>query len=311
MVSKMCMQMTAKLDKWIVADLAGSTTGSSAEIPPHQLRLHTAVSTGCIESYIVGGFGGGQWLHTLTGPPISQVTDCIDQAQPGQVVISCECVAVLRLGEAERLQVDADGGPTRGGSMDAQSCAPQTSRTPSTSLSLLSILESELDEGAHSLVEAGKFDFDKIQNLARSKADIPGLQRCSKSWSDGETVRYTKFSENIHGYMQSWEIRNMPQPQRTLDTALKSFAPAPVLRAIRSGSASSGELRRLTILFLHLDPPQEDSGHLEKIQHVCGIIQREVGDYLKTASTQRLAYKHQLAAGILMQSFHLLYTTTW
>jgi hypothetical protein len=293
------MQMTAKLDKWTVAGLAGksSTTGSSAEILPHQLRLHTAVSTGCIESYIVGGFGGGQWLHTLTGPPISQVTDCIDQAQPGQVVISRECVAVLKKGEEERLLVDADGG------IDAQSLALQTSRSTSASPSLLNILNSELDEGAHSLVEAGKFD--KIQCFARGKAGTPGLKTSSKSWTAAETTRYTKFSDNIRGYMESWEVGNMPPPQRKLNSALQSFAPAPVLRAIRSGSASSGELRRLTIMFLHLDPPQVDSGHLEKIQHVCGIIQREVGHYPKTAPTQSLAYKHQLATGILMQKFHL------
>jgi len=237
------------------------------------------VSVGRMESYIVGGFGGGQWLHTLTGPPISQITDCIDQAKPGQVVISRQCVAVLRCGEAARVQGQDDD---------------STSSTPArdiacTSRSLLDILAEELDVGAHSLLEAGKFQTIRWNQLdaAAQAAEVAAsalsftMSINSSFASDVSaheaTVGYGRFAEKIREYSESWHDGWMVDPQRSLKSALQSFAPAPVLRAIRSGSASSGELRRLTILFLHLDPPQEDSGRLQKIQHVCGIIQREVG----------------------------------
>ena len=149
-VCMMCMEMTANLDGWIVEGLASyKATGGSVEKTHHQLHLHTAVTVGRIESYVVGGFNGGQWLQTLAGPPISQITDCIDQAKQSEVVISGECAAVLRRGETARIQEkDSAGGVTAG-------------KTPGKSGdvdSLLDILDSELDEGAHCLMPFGEFD---------------------------------------------------------------------------------------------------------------------------------------------------------
>ena len=54
------------------------------------LRLHTVVAVGKVTDYVVGGYGGGQWLQTLVGDPLDQVAACIDHASPGKVVISSQ-----------------------------------------------------------------------------------------------------------------------------------------------------------------------------------------------------------------------------
>jgi hypothetical protein len=258
-VSRMCMRMTSNLDSWVVDGLITN----KAKKTHHELRLHTAVSVGRMESYIVGGFGGGQWLHTLTGPAISQITDCIDQARPGQVVISHQCVTMLRRGETVRIQGrDSAGGVNAG-------------MSPNASNSLLDVLDSELHAGAYSLLNTGEFERMHVHD--QEGGAVRAAPLVSDTSERNVSVGYVRFEEKIRRYSQTWKEGSAIEPQRSLKSALQSFAPAPVLRAIRSGSASSGELRRLTILFLHLDPPQEDSGLLQKIQHVCGIIQREVG----------------------------------
>mmetsp|Transcript_9782 Transcript_9782/g.24170 ORF Transcript_9782/g.24170 Transcript_9782/m.24170 type:complete len:1140 (-) Transcript_9782:196-3615(-) len=240
-----------------------------------------------MESYIVGGFGGGQWLHTLTGPAISQITDCIDQARPGQVVISHQCVTMLRRGETVRIQGrDSAGGVNAG-------------MSPNASNSLLDVLDSELHAGAYSLLNTGEFERMHVHD--QEGGAVRAAPLVSDTSERNVSVGYVRFEEKIRRYSQTWKEGSAIEPQRSLKSALQSFAPAPVLRAIRSGSASSGELRRLTILFLHLDPPQQDSGLLQKIQHVCGIIQREVQrfeGYLKEVTVDDKGFVAVIGFGV-------------
>ena len=297
----MCMEMTAKLDGWIVEGLASyKATNGSVEKTYHQLHLHTAVTVGRIESYVVGGFGGGQWLQTLAGPPIDQITDCIDQAKQSEVVISGECVALLRRGHTDTIQEkEHEVSATLTGSLVQGLTSPKgitkdkgkgKEEKGGDPDSLLDILDKELDEGAHSLIP--------FRKAKRSVFGAPSFSLLSKTWS-GSSIKSTstssvasstgsgaaghgRFAEKIRNYALTWVDSGGDGGgggggvKRTMKSSLRSFVPAPVLRAIRSGSASSGELRRLTILFLHLDPPQQDSDRLRKIQGVCGIIQREV-----------------------------------
>lgn len=328
-VSEMCIEMSAKLDSWIVEGLARyTTTANSVEKSHHQLHLHTAVGCGLIERYIVGGYGGGHWLQTLAGPPISQIAECVDQARPGQVVISSECVAMLRRGEEAGLldEMDKDsawgyaGGQTPGGRREDASSGARysSSSSSSSSRSVLDILDSDLEKGAYSLVQAGVFDKKRQAYAAERRARDSGSDKSfnlTKSWSNASvasngsawsetsdaTAALGRFADKISEYSRSWEDGSKREPKRSLKSALQSFVPAPVLRAVRSGSATSGELRRLTILFLHLDPPQADKDSLLQIQNACVIIQREVQTfegYLKEVTVDDKGFVAVMGFGV-------------
>lgn len=264
------------------------------------LACHIAVTVGEIKLGILGGYND-EWSYILNGSCLSELTTCINNAKPKQVVCSKSCYAY-----ATGLPYDSNApyGQT-------DTTIPNTNRKDN-------LVNGELCDAKngnyliHSVVSS-KYQIGKKRRNSSTQIvpvaaslDSAGSSSAllSSSSTSNSTINTTTISNSIPTSLStSTEIgikdngicaglnifstgtEKFELSSRVLEAA-EYFVPRPALSAIYSGSLDNiSELRQVTTMFLHLDSysptVHEDPISLQPFFYLLQQILDETGGFLR------------------------------